>query len=52
MISECKAAIVWTYSEYSLLLGKPTFSVSVWNSYAALHGHTSGASMDEEDKSV
>ena len=45
MSSECKAAVGWIYSEYSLLFGK-----SVWNSYATLHEHTYGASMDEEDR--
>jgi hypothetical protein len=43
--SERRAAVGWIYFEYSLLLGK-----SVWNSYATLHEHTSGASMNEEDK--
>jgi hypothetical protein len=42
----------WTYFVYSLLLGKPTFSVSVWNSYAALHGHRSGALVDEVEQAM
>jgi hypothetical protein len=50
MSGECKAVTGWTYFEYSMLIGKPTFSVSVWNSDATLHEHTSGASMDEEDR--
>jgi len=45
MSSECKASVGWIYFEYSLLFGK-----SVWNSYATLHEHTYGASMDEEDR--
>ena len=41
--------VYWTYFEYSMLPGKPTSSVSVWNSYATLREHTFGASMEEED---
>jgi len=33
-----------------MLLGEPRFSVPVWNSYANLHEHTFGVSMDEGDR--